>query len=138
MEAAMQIVNEEKNALSAELGRLVMELDSTKSSLEAKEGTGEASMLKAQIMEQQKMFSKDLAHIHSLAQTQKAAEQKARTKVLKLSADADRYKSKLAAQRLQTATYNKKLKSASPVTPPGSAVSLCQTQRRSSESWVSA
>jgi hypothetical protein len=122
MEAAMQIVNEEKNALSAELGRLVMELDSTKSSLEAKEGTGEASMLKAQIMEQQKMFSKDLAHIHSLAQTQKAAEQKARTKVLKLSADADRYKSKLA----------------SPVTPPGSAVSLCQTQRRSSESWVSA
>ena len=84
------------------------------------------------------MFSKDLAHIHSLAQTQKAAEQKARTKVLKLSADADRYKSKLAAQRLQTATYNKKLKSASPVTPPGSAVSLCQTQRRSSESWVSA
>lgn len=115
MQAALEIVNEEKRTLSAELGRLVMELDSTKSSLAAvEEGSKEALSLKAKITEQQRTFSKDLSKIQSLALAQKVSEEKARIKVSKLAADADRYKSKLAAHRLQSAAYNKRLKGARP------------------------
>jgi len=120
MEAALQIVNEEKRSLSAELGRLVLELDNTKSSLAAvEEGSKEAQLLKAKITEQQRTFSKDLTKIQSLALAQKVSEEKARIKVSKLAADAGRYKSKLAAHRLESAAYNKKLKGAlgSPSTP---------------------
>jgi hypothetical protein len=113
MQAALEIVNEEKRTLSAELGRLVMELDSTKSSLAAvEEDSKEAHLLKAKIEEQQRTFSKDLSKIQSLALAQKVSEQKARTKVTKLAADAGRYKSKLAAHKLESAAYTKKLKGA--------------------------